>query len=79
MRPAAALVDIGLPGASGFDVIREIAAMSPATRAPVAGSRGIWPDTKSRLPARTACEYGPMAFGAASVVPACRVPAMARP
>ncbi len=33
LRPAVALVDIGLPGASGFDVIRELAATSPATRA----------------------------------------------
>ncbi len=33
LRPSVALVDIGLPGASGFDVLREIAAISPATRA----------------------------------------------
>ncbi len=33
LRPTAALVDIGLPGASGFDVLREIRASAPATRA----------------------------------------------
>ncbi|MGA2382063.1 MAG: response regulator [Gemmatimonadales bacterium] len=33
LRPTAALVDIGLPGASGFDVLREIKASTPATRA----------------------------------------------
>jgi len=33
IRPTAALVDIGLPGASGFDVLRELRASSPATRA----------------------------------------------
>ena len=33
LRPTAALVDIGLPGASGFDVLREIKASAPATRA----------------------------------------------
>ncbi len=33
LRPHAALVDIGLPGASGFEVIREIRAWAPDTRA----------------------------------------------
>jgi CheY-like chemotaxis protein len=33
LRPTAALVDIGLPGASGFDVLRELRTSSPATRA----------------------------------------------
>jgi two-component system response regulator EvgA len=33
LRPTAALVDIGLPGASGFDVLREIKASAPTTRA----------------------------------------------
>ena len=33
LRPTAALVDIGLPGASGFDVLREIKSSAPATRA----------------------------------------------
>ena len=33
LRPSAALVDIGLPGASGFDVLRQITASAPATRA----------------------------------------------
>jgi CheY-like chemotaxis protein len=33
LRPTAALVDIGLPGASGFDVLREIKASTPSTRA----------------------------------------------
>ena len=33
LRPTVALVDIGLPGASGFDVLREIKASAPATRA----------------------------------------------
>lgn len=33
LRPTAALVDIGLPGASGFDVIRAIVASAPETRA----------------------------------------------
>jgi CheY-like chemotaxis protein len=33
LRPTAALVDIGLPGASGFDVLREIKASAPDTRA----------------------------------------------
>ena len=40
------------------------AEMSPSTRLPVAGSIGTWPETKSRLPALMAWEYGPMAFGA---------------
>ena len=33
LRPTVALVDIGLPGASGFDVLRAIAASAPDTRA----------------------------------------------
>jgi len=33
LRPTAALVDIGLPGASGFDVLRELKTSAPATRA----------------------------------------------
>jgi len=33
LRPTAALVDIGLPGASGFDVLRQIMASTPDTRA----------------------------------------------
>ncbi len=33
LKPTVALVDIGLPGASGFDVLREIVASTPATRA----------------------------------------------
>jgi CheY-like chemotaxis protein len=33
LRPTAALVDIGLPGASGFDVLRAITSSAPATRA----------------------------------------------
>jgi CheY-like chemotaxis protein len=33
LRPTAALVDIGLPGASGFDVLRELVASAPKTRA----------------------------------------------
>ena len=32
-----------------------------------AGSSGIWPDRKTRLPARMACEYVPIAAGAASL------------
>src|SRR5688500_8582555 len=38
--------------------------MSPPTSSPVAGSIGICPARKSRLPARSACEYGPARFGA---------------
>jgi CheY-like chemotaxis protein len=33
LRPTVALVDIGLPGASGFDVLREIHSSAPDTRA----------------------------------------------
>jgi len=33
LRPTAALVDIGLPGASGFDVLRQIKLSAPDTRA----------------------------------------------
>src|SRR5438552_10116169 len=41
--------------------------MPPATNSPVAGSIGICPEAKIKLPTRTACEYGPMARGAESV------------
>src|SRR3954469_9559909 len=47
--------------------------MSPSTRLPVAGSSGIWPEKYTVLPARTACEYGPMADGAFSVAMVLRV------
>src|SRR5687768_2283110 len=40
--------------------------MLPCTRLPVAGSTGICPDTKSRLPAWMAGEYAPRAFGASA-------------
>ena len=45
-------------GATGlrFDV-------TAPTMSPVAGSSGIWPEKYTVLPARTACEYGPMAAG----------------
>jgi CheY-like chemotaxis protein len=33
LKPTVALVDIGLPGASGFEVLREITAATPQTRA----------------------------------------------
>lgn len=33
LRPTVALVDIGLPGVSGFDVLRELATTAPETRA----------------------------------------------
>src|SRR5215218_5667369 len=46
--------------------------MSPETIWPVAGSIGTWPETKSSEPARTACEYGPIASGADVVETACR-------
>src|SRR5713226_3894203 len=42
-------------------------ATPPETNSPVAGSIGICPEAKIRLPVRTACEYGPMARGARSV------------
>src|SRR5215207_5826608 len=41
--------------------------MSPSTSSPLAGSIGICPARKSRLPARTACEYGPAGVGAGGV------------
>src|ERR1700742_2501249 len=41
--------------------------MSPVTNSPLAGSSGIWPEKYTVLPQRTACEYGPIAFGALSV------------
>jgi len=40
--------------------------MPPTTTAVYLGSSGIWPDVKSRFPALTACEYGPIAAGAES-------------
>jgi len=40
---------------------------------PVAGSSGICPEKYTVLPARTACEYGPMAAGAWSVWMICLV------
>src|SRR5262249_46042814 len=40
---------------------------------PVFGSSGIWPERNSRLPARMACEYGPMAAGASGEVTALRI------
>jgi len=46
---------------------RTWASMSPATSSLVCGSKGICPDTQMVLPTRTACEYTPMAAGAASV------------
>jgi hypothetical protein len=42
--------------------------ISPSTTLPVAGSSGIWPEKYTTLPTRTACEYGPMAAGACSVL-----------
>ena len=38
---------------------------------PVAGSSGTWPETNSSWPARTAGEYGPIAFGASGLEIAC--------
>src|SRR5437762_8595311 len=46
---------------------RVCAATSPSTIEPVAGSRAIWPEAKSRWPARIACEYGPIAWGASGL------------
>jgi exodeoxyribonuclease III len=40
---------------------------SPATSSPVRGSSGICPEQKTSPPATMACEYGPIAAGAASV------------
>ena len=45
---------------------------SPSTTAPVDGSIGTCPDTNSRSPTLTACEYGPMAAGALGVLTAAR-------
>ena len=45
---------------------RVCAAMSPSTSRPVAGSMGTWPEMNSSCPARSAGEYGPMAFGASA-------------
>src|SRR6266853_356467 len=36
--------------------------------APVAGSIGTWPETKTRFPARIPWEYGPIAAGSSDVV-----------
>jgi hypothetical protein len=47
------------------------------TICPVAGSSGICPDVYSRFPTFTACEYGPIAAGAASVEIACFVAVIA--
>src|SRR5688572_21951986 len=52
--------------------------MSPSTITPLAGSSGIWPETKSSEPARIACEYGPMAAGAADVETASRIDGLRR-
>src|SRR6266568_5544888 len=49
----------------------------PSRRLPVAGSSPIWPERYTVLPARIACEYGPIAAGAASVWIACLLTAMA--
>src|SRR6185436_8645843 len=46
---------------------RACTVMSPPTRSPVSGLIGICPARNSRLPARTACEYGPAGFGACGV------------
>src|ERR1700731_2172461 len=43
------------------------ASTSPLTNSLVRGSNGIWPDTQTVLPTRTACEYVPMAAGASVV------------
>ena len=42
--------------------------MPPVTSSPVVGSRGICPAVNTRFPATVACEYGPMAAGALSVL-----------
>ena len=55
---------------------RVCAAMSPSTSCPVAGSSGTWPDTNSSCPARTAGEYGPIAFGASGLETACFIAAL---
>ena len=57
---------------------RVCGAMSPATRLPVAGSMGTWPETNSRLPALMACEYGPDRRRADGVETACRIPGFGR-
>ena len=36
------------------------------------GMKPSWPDTKTRLPVFIACEYGPTAPGALSVLTTCR-------
>jgi hypothetical protein len=42
--------------------------ISPPVSSPVTGSAGRQPDIKAQLPFLTACEYGPIALGAAGVV-----------
>src|SRR5207302_3867380 len=44
---------------------------SPSSRCPVCGLVGPWPATKIKSPSTTACEYGPIGFGACSVTTAC--------
>src|SRR5512135_825907 len=46
---------------------RVCAAMSPSIIWLINGSIGIWPAVNIKLPARIACEYGPIACGASSV------------
>src|SRR5438477_279311 len=48
--------------AAMFSITRLVCALtSPGTISPVSGSSGIWPEQKTRLPIRMACEYGPTA------------------
>ena len=54
------------------------AATSPGTIWPVAGSSGICPLRKTSPPARTACEYGPIAAGASFVAMGCRASSSSR-
>ena len=60
-RPAAARI------AFAFVSDCRVCASVPSGKAPVAGSMGSCPDTNTSPPASTACEYGPIAFGACSV------------
>src|SRR5438874_1854690 len=50
--------------ASTFASISRVCASSPSASLPVAGSRPDCAATKTRLPARMACEYVPIAGGA---------------
>jgi hypothetical protein len=51
-----------------FSITRLVCALtSPGTISPVFGSSGIWPEQKTKLPIRMACEYGPTAAGASEV------------